>query len=371
MIARIPPVRHVTETVTTTASVRRTDKVPPYLTGGITVLGAGTRPPPRARRPPRPRHLAEPATASYPTVVLGAGAAHTLGIDHLNPPVAVWIGRRWFTVIGILRPVALAPELDQAALVGIPAAHRFLAADTHPTTIYVRTDPTKRCAVRDVLARTANPANPQDVTVSRPSDALAAADRRQGRLQHPAARPRRDRAHRRRGRDRQRDGDGDHPAAHRDRPAPRARRHPTPHRDPIHGRGADPLSARRRGRDPRRASRSPPATRMPATGAPPSRRRCSPAPRRRPRLRTDRRPLPRRPRRPPLTDRRPPVHQLTAPSPPPPRERRRPRATLPIEPAQARRSAQPIAKDPHDEDVHDRAYRVNPRTWHACALLHQ
>jgi len=77
-------------------------------------------------------------------------------------------------VIGILQPVALAPELDQAALVGIPAAHRFLGADTHPTTIYVRTDPNQTVAVRGVLARTANPENPQDVVVSRPSDALAA-----------------------------------------------------------------------------------------------------------------------------------------------------------------------------------------------------
>src|SRR6516225_11827425 len=42
MLARIPPVRHVTDTVNTTATVRRTDKVPPFQTGGITVLGAAT-----------------------------------------------------------------------------------------------------------------------------------------------------------------------------------------------------------------------------------------------------------------------------------------------------------------------------------------
>ena len=174
MIGWIPPVRHVTETVDTTATVRRTDKVPPFQTGGITVLGAATDLP-RALD----AHIAHgawlnAATANYPTVVLGAGAAQTLGIEHVNPATAVWIGQRWFTVIGILRPVAIAPALDQAALVGIPAAHRFLAADTHPTTIYVRTDPNQTLAVRDVLAPTANPANPQDVSVSRPSDALAA-----------------------------------------------------------------------------------------------------------------------------------------------------------------------------------------------------
>ncbi len=174
MIALIPPVRHVTETVNTTASVRRTDKVPPYLTGGISVLGAGLDLPAALDARLARGTWLNTATANYPTVVLGAGAAQTLGIDRLNPPVAVWIGQRGFTVIGILRPIALAPELDQAALVGIPASHRFLAADTHPTTIYVRTNPNQTLEVRDVLARTANPDNPQDATVSRPSDALAA-----------------------------------------------------------------------------------------------------------------------------------------------------------------------------------------------------
>jgi putative ABC transport system permease protein len=174
MIALIPPVRHVTETVNTTATVRRTDKVPAILTGGITVLGAGLDLPRGLDAQVAQGSWLNAATVDYPTVVLGAGAARTLGVGHLYPPTAVWIGRRWFTVIGILRPVVLAPELDQAAIVGIPAAHRYLATDTHPTTIYVRTDPNQTVAVRDVLARTANPANPGNVNVSRPSDALAA-----------------------------------------------------------------------------------------------------------------------------------------------------------------------------------------------------
>ena len=85
MIGLIPPVRAVADTVSTTASVYRSDKIPPYLTGGITVLGADT-------------HLTSAldiglahgtwlntATANYPTVVLGHGAAQTLGIEHLNP----------------------------------------------------------------------------------------------------------------------------------------------------------------------------------------------------------------------------------------------------------------------------------------------
>ncbi len=174
MIAWIPPVRNVTETVNTTASVRRTDRIPSFLTGGITVLAAGIDLPRALGARLAHGTWLDAVTADYPTVVLGAGAARTLGINHLNPAVAIWIGERWFTVIGILQPIALAPELDQAAVIGIPAAHRFLATDTHPTTIYVRTEPNQTVAVRGVLARTANPANPQNVVVSHPSDALAA-----------------------------------------------------------------------------------------------------------------------------------------------------------------------------------------------------
>jgi putative ABC transport system permease protein len=157
-----------------TASVRRTDKVPSYESGGISVVGASTDLPRALDARLAHGTWLNAVTADYPTVVLGAGAAQTLGINQLDPSVAVWIGQGWFTVIGILKPVAVAPELDQAALIGIPAAHRYLGADTHPTTIYVRTNPDQTVAVRGVLADTTNPANPQDVAVSRPSDVLAA-----------------------------------------------------------------------------------------------------------------------------------------------------------------------------------------------------
>ena len=174
MISLVPPVQGVASTVTTSATVRRTDKVPDFLTGGISVqaadltllstLGAGIADGAWLNR----------ATARYPTVVLGAQAALTLGIDRLQPRIAVWLGQRWFTVVGILAPVGLAPELDDAALIGLDAAHRLLGADTHPTMIYVRTNPDQTLAVRDVLARTTNPAAPEEVNVARPSDILAA-----------------------------------------------------------------------------------------------------------------------------------------------------------------------------------------------------
>src|SRR5262249_1006601 len=115
-----------------------------------------------------------PATARYPAVVLGAAAARRLGVPRATPAAQAWLGGPWFTVTGILRPVPLAPELDYAALAGWPAAPPPLLFDGHPTTSYTRTRDDAVTAVAAVLAATANPQNPNEVTVSRPSDALAA-----------------------------------------------------------------------------------------------------------------------------------------------------------------------------------------------------
>jgi putative ABC transport system permease protein len=77
-------------------------------------------------------------------------------------------------VVGILQPVPLAPELDTAALVGWPVAQSLLDFDGYPTTIYTRTREDAVTDVQSVLAATANPEHPDQVQVSRPSDALAA-----------------------------------------------------------------------------------------------------------------------------------------------------------------------------------------------------
>src|SRR5262249_40267536 len=75
---------------------------------------------------------------------------------------------------GILEPAPLAAEIDTAVLVGFPAAATYLGSDGHPTTIYVRASTDQVDAVRSVLAPTASPTAPNEVGVSRPSDALVA-----------------------------------------------------------------------------------------------------------------------------------------------------------------------------------------------------
>ncbi len=114
------------------------------------------------------------ATARYPAVVLGAVAAQTLGIAQVGPATQVYLDGQYFTVIGILRPVPLAPALDESALVGFPAADALLGLDGSPTQIYLRALPDQVQPVVSVLPFTANPAQPEAVQVSLPSSILAA-----------------------------------------------------------------------------------------------------------------------------------------------------------------------------------------------------
>jgi putative ABC transport system permease protein len=112
------------------------------------------------------------ATARYPTVVLGPEAAERLG--EIVPGGLVWLGGREVTVIGILGPAALAPELDSAALVGAPFAEHALGFDRHPTVVYERSSDASVEGVRSLLAATIQPGMPSAVEVSRPSEVLAA-----------------------------------------------------------------------------------------------------------------------------------------------------------------------------------------------------
>ncbi|GGM15959.1 ABC transporter permease [Dactylosporangium sucinum] len=172
MVARIGPVTSVSATgQVKPARVYRTDRIPAAESGGIAVLAA---------RPDLPATVGATVRAgtwltapTYPTVVLGSRAATLLGLqDGLG--LSVWLGGHWFTVVGILDPVPLAPALDTAALIGWPAAEQVLGFDGYATTIYARARDDAVTAVADVLAATANPSAPNEVQVSRPSDALAA-----------------------------------------------------------------------------------------------------------------------------------------------------------------------------------------------------
>ncbi|MFB4319610.1 ABC transporter permease [Actinomadura sp. 21ATH] len=173
MVDRIAPVTSVSAVgLIDDAKVYRNDRIPEAETGGIAAYAART-----SLRDAVGAELAHgswltEATGRFPTTVLGAAAAERLGIGRTG--AQVYIGGKWFTVIGILKPAPLAPDLDTAALVGWPAAQSELAFDGHATTIFTRSAETAVEDVRSVLGPTANPEAPNEVEVSRPSDALAA-----------------------------------------------------------------------------------------------------------------------------------------------------------------------------------------------------
>jgi putative ABC transport system permease protein len=182
MISRIGPVTEVEETGSITANVYRSPLIPSVSTGGLSVVAASLGLPPTVGTTiARGRYL-NAATANLPVAVLGAAAAQRLGIDRVYPGERIWLEGQWFYVAGILRPAALAPEIDSSVLVGFPAAERYLGFDGHPSTIYVRAQTSQVEAVQSVLAATANPEASNEVTVSQPSSALTARAKAQSAL---------------------------------------------------------------------------------------------------------------------------------------------------------------------------------------------
>ncbi|MDX6261896.1 MAG: putative transport system permease protein [Kribbellaceae bacterium] len=156
------------------ASVYRSNKIPAIQTNGIVSYAARADLLATIGATVRSGRWLDAATGSYPATVLGSAAAERLGISRSGTDTKVLIGNEWFTVLGILEPAALAPELDSAALIGWPAATSTLGFDGHATRIYTRSPDRQVEAVREVLGATANPEAPNEVDVSRPSDALAA-----------------------------------------------------------------------------------------------------------------------------------------------------------------------------------------------------
>jgi putative ABC transport system permease protein len=173
-VSGMPTVQRSASVAAVDASVRRTDRIPAEETGGIAVKAADRGLLATLQGRLTSGRFLDRASERFPTVVLGAVAAERLGIGDATRGLQLYVGGHWLTVSGILAPLPLAPDLDRAALVGYPAAATLFGTERNAEKLYVRADPEHVRDARALLAPTANPESPEEVQVSRPSDALAA-----------------------------------------------------------------------------------------------------------------------------------------------------------------------------------------------------
>jgi putative ABC transport system permease protein len=175
MIRAIPPVQSVAAVADIpNVAVFRSAAIPSVDSGGLAVAAADTGLLGTLGASVAHGEFLNAANDHFPAAVLGWAAAQSLGIPDLRFPVQVDVSGTYFTVVGILRPVPLAPEIDDSVLVGFPVAVSVFGYTSGATEIYLRSYPSQVTAVQGVLAATANPAEPNAVQVSRPSDVLVA-----------------------------------------------------------------------------------------------------------------------------------------------------------------------------------------------------
>jgi putative ABC transport system permease protein len=162
--------------------VYRNSMIPTGNTGGLQVRATSLNLPSVLRTGVAHGDWLNDGTAREPVAVLGSVAALRLGIDRIDDR-RIWLGHQWFTVAGVLNPSPLEPDIDNSALVGYPAAQRYLGYVSMvggepgagpPSSIYVRADIDQVAAVQALLAPTADPEAPNEVNVGQPSDVLTA-----------------------------------------------------------------------------------------------------------------------------------------------------------------------------------------------------
>jgi putative ABC transport system permease protein len=156
------------------ASVLRTPFVPSEQTGGIGVDATDTGLLGAVSGRLASGHFLDASNENYPTVVLGAQAASILQIPNAGGHIQLYIGGTWFTVVGILKPVLLDPNLDTTVFIGLPVAERLFKTRPNASEIYVRANVNEVSKVSTLLAAATDPQNADGVQVSRPSDALEA-----------------------------------------------------------------------------------------------------------------------------------------------------------------------------------------------------
>jgi putative ABC transport system permease protein len=161
-------------------NVYRTPLVPSVETGGIGIDAAGDSLPQVVGTTMRSGRFLGAVASRYPQAVLGATAAQDLQITSAADHLMVYIGNQWFTVIGVMAPVALDSSLDSEVFISLPMAEHEFHVAPQPSEIYVRTSQSDVGGVANLLPPTANPQDPSGVSVNRPSNLLEARAAAQG-----------------------------------------------------------------------------------------------------------------------------------------------------------------------------------------------
>ncbi len=173
-IGRIGPVEVVADVVTLDELPLRNDVMSDNETRGLTAMAADVDLVGTLRGSVATGSWLDETTSATPSVVLGSVAAERLRIDSIAAGPMITIGGEWFAVVGILDEVPLNEALDRAVFIGKETAATLFENELNPSTIYLRTDPDQIDAVRSVIAATADPQSPDEVSVSRPTDVLEA-----------------------------------------------------------------------------------------------------------------------------------------------------------------------------------------------------
>ena len=174
MVERIGPVEEVTSTTQTDLIVRRSDFISEFEGGGISTIVTSPELLKVVGGNLIEGRFIQDGLSNIPVTVLGSVTASRLGINTLETPTKILIGNEWFGVVGIIDELKIHPDLDRSVFIGYGVAKTLFDIDKEPTTIYVRANPTYIEDVVEVIAPSMNPENPDQVQVSRPSDALEA-----------------------------------------------------------------------------------------------------------------------------------------------------------------------------------------------------
>ncbi len=181
-LSRIGPIQSVSAVGTVDESVLLNDLVNPNQTGGLSVRTAEPNLVDALNGSVQSGRFLDDTLAQVPSTVLGSVAAERLGVRSLER-TQVLIGGEWFAVVGILNSfddqtddvdTALFEDLDRTAFIGTEIANQLFDTPPNPETIYIRSDEAFIDDVIAVVPNTADPESPEEVDVTRPSDALEA-----------------------------------------------------------------------------------------------------------------------------------------------------------------------------------------------------